>query len=162
MKIIIATMTLILLSTPLMAEEECIFDQEEQKEKYLELEKKYPGSRYVEKEYELIIPRNDHQIILKRGGCVHFGITIELHLPETNEFRNEKAFFEKIIKMIEEFGGEMINLEVLRKKIAEKKWRDFSGDGGFYYFVNYEGLTAFEAYSRDEAGMTIIGVSYYI
>ncbi len=159
----IVTVLLLLTASPLMAEEEeCLYDQAEQKTKYLELQKKYPGSRYVEDEYKLLIPRKGHEISLKRGGCVHFGITIELRLPKTDDFKNEVAFFEKIVELVTEFGRELIDPEKLKKNMKEKKWSNQSGEGELYYFIGYKSVTAFEAYQRDEEGKTIIGASFYI
>ncbi len=160
---VILTLILLLTASPLMAEEEeCLFDQAEQKAKYLELQKQYPGSWYLEDEYKLVIPREGHQISLRRGGCVHFGITIELKLPKTEDFRNEAAFFEKVVELVKEFGRELIDPEKLKEIIKEKKWSNQSDDKALYYFLGYEGVTAFEVYQRDEEGKTLLGVSFYI
>ena len=162
MKKILAVL-LLLTATPLMAEEEeCLYDQDEQRARHLELQKKYPGSRYLEDEYKLIIPRDGAEISLSRGGCVHFGISIELRMPKTDDFKSEAAFFEKVVELVEEFGRELIDPEKLRKNMKEKKWSNLSDEGGLYYFIGYEGVTAFEAYQRDEDGKTLLGVSFYI
>lgn len=154
---------LLLTASPLVAEEEeCIFDQSEQKAKYLELQKNYPGSRYLEGEYKLLIPRDGYEISLSRGGCVHFGISIKLSLPKTDEFKSEEALFEKVVQMVEEFGRELVDPEKLKEVIKEKKWSNQSDDRVLYYFLGYEGVTAFEVYQRDEEGKTLLGVSFYI
>jgi hypothetical protein len=153
---------LVLISTPLSAEEECVFDQAAQKAKYIELQKKYPGSQYIESEYKLVIPRGTSQISLSRGGCVHFGITIEETMPLTHRFQTEDAFFEKILALVTEFGQELVTPEELAQIITQKKWKNLSGDHGMYYFIPLSGLTAFEAYQRDEGNQTTIGASFYI
>jgi hypothetical protein len=153
---------LILISAPLSAEEECVFDQAAQKVKYLELQKKYPDSQYLESEYKLVIPRGASQIRLSRGGCVHFGITIEETMPLTRRFQTEGAFFDKILELVTEFGQELVAPEELAKIIAQKKWKNLSGEQGMYYFIPLSGLTAFEAYQRDEGNQMTIGASFYI
>jgi hypothetical protein len=153
---------LILISTSLSAEEECIFDQAAQKAKYLELQKKYPGSLYLESEYKLVIPRGASQISLSRGGCVHFGITIEEKMPLTSRFQTEDAFFEKIMALVTEFGQELVTSEELAQIITQEKWKNLSGEDGMYYFIPLSGLTTFEAYQRADGNQTTIGASFYI
>lgn len=163
MKIFLAIIML-LFSSPVQAgEEECIFDQEDQKKAYIELEKKYPGSTYIEEEYKLLIPRDGNQITLKRGGCVHFGITIDLRIPKTTEYNNEDKFFAKILELSTEFGHEVIDPEKLEKIIKDKKWKNLGTeqDDGAYYFLPYGNLTAFEAYMRHDKEYTTISASFY-
>lgn len=152
----------ILISTPLSAEEECVFDQAAQKAKYHELQKQYPGSQYLESEYKLVIPREASQISLTRGGCVHFGISIEAKMPLTRRFQTEDAFFEKILALVTEFGQELVSPDELGQIIARKKWKNLSDEQGMYYFIPLSGLTAFEAYQRADGNQTIIGASFYI
>jgi hypothetical protein len=111
---------MLLVSLPLLADEGCIFDQQEQENAYVELQKKYPGSRYIKEEYKLIIPKDGHQITFKRGGCVHFGITIELRIPRTEEYENENIFFSKIVDLVTEYGQELIDPKKLARTIKEK------------------------------------------
>lgn len=153
---------LILISTPLSAEEECVFDQAAQKAKYLELQKKYPDSQYIESEYKLVMRRGASQISLSRGGCVHFGITIEEEMPLTHRFQTEDVFFEKILELVTEFGQELVAPEELAQIITQEKWKNLSGEHGMYYFIPLSGLTAFEAYQRDDGNQTTIGASFYI
>ena len=153
---------LILISTSLSAEEECVFDQAAQKAKYFELQKKYPGSQYIESEYKLVIPQGASQISLSRGGCAHFGITIEEKMPLNRRFQTEDAFFKKILALVTEFGQELVTPEELAQIVAQKKWKNLSSEQGMYYFIPLSGLTAFEAYQRDEGNQTIIGASFYI
>lgn len=147
-------------------EEECVFDQAEQKAEYIRLQKEYPGSTYIEDEFKLVIPRQGHEIVLTRGGCVHFGITVLLTLPRTDEFAAEEAFFAKILELVAEFGGDLADPKKLEQLIKEKKWADMSADtgeeGGMYYFIGYPGLTAFEVFQRHNETETTIGVSFYI
>lgn len=152
---------MLLVSLPLLAEEECIFDQETQKEAYVELQKKYPGSRYIEEEYKLIIPKDGHQITLKRGGCVHFGITIELHLPRTEEYEDEDIFFSKILDLVTEYGQELIDPKKLARTIKERRWQEIKQEKGAYYFLYSEAVTAFEVYRNHDRERTTIGASFY-
>jgi hypothetical protein len=148
-------------SFAVFAEEECIFDQNQQKLDYLELEKQYPGSKYIENEYKLIIPRENHQIHFRKGGCVHYGITIESIQPITEKYKNENSLFLEVVSLIEEYGQGMVDSNKLKTLLNQKKWNNLSNDDVMYYFVPYEGYTAFEIYQRDEDSQTIIGVSFY-
>ncbi len=150
------------ISLPLLAEdEECIFDQDQQLEEYKKLEQRFPGSSYVEDEYRLIIPVEEGQVHLGKGGCVHYGITIELIQPKTDRYKDEEAFFAEVVRLVEQYDNELADAGELKKLLQQKKLENIPDDTGRYYFVTYEGLTAFEIYQRDEADKTLIGVSYY-
>ncbi|MFQ5936959.1 MAG: hypothetical protein ACE5LB_11195 [Acidiferrobacterales bacterium] len=151
----------LLASIPLLAKEECIYDQKKQKEAYVELQRKYSGSRYIEDEYQLIIPKDGHQITLKRGGCVHFGITIELHIPRTEEYENEDIFFSKILDLVTEYGQELIDPKKLERTIKDKKWLEIKQKEGAYYFLYYEAVSSFEVYRNHDREHTTIGASFY-
>lgn len=142
-------------------EEECIFDQEEQKAAYLALEKKYPGSRYVEDQYKLIIPRNGVQITLRRGGCVHFGVSIELRTPRTKQYEDDDVFFSTIMDLAKDYGQDLIDLEKLAGSIQDKNWSESKLDESVYYFLAYPDIAAFEIYRKHDNQHTTIGISFY-
>jgi len=142
-------------------EEECIFDQEEQKAAYLALEKKYPGSRYIEDQYKLIIPRSGHQITLRRGGCVHFGVTIEFQTSRTQEYDDEDVFFSKVMDLVGEYGQGLIDLEKLAQSIQDKNWFESKLDESVYYFLAYPDVAAYETYRKHDHQHTTIGISFY-
>jgi hypothetical protein len=145
-----------------IADEECIFDQAEQHKRYLQMQEEYEGSRYIEKEHKLIIPKNGTEITLKRGGCVHFGITIEYRVPKTTKYENEDLFFAKIIELVAEYGQELIDPERLKETIKARKWQKIEGGNGGYYFIGYEGVISFEAFQKQSAKHTTVVASFYI
>lgn len=145
-----------------IADEECIFDQAEQHKRYLQMQREYEGSRYIEKEHKLIIPKNGAEITVKRGGCVHFGITIEYRVAKTTRYENEKLFFAKITELVAEYGQELVDLERLKETIKERKWQKIEGDDGRYYFIGYEGVISFEAFQKQSAKHTTVVASFYI
>ncbi len=142
-------------------DEECIFDQQEQKEAYLALEKKYPGSRYVEDQYKLIIPSNGVQITLRRGGCVHFGVSIELRTSRTQQYEDDDVFFSKIMDLVKEYGQDLIDLEKLAQSIQDRNWSESKLDDSVYYFLAYPDVAAFEIYRKHDHQHTTIGISVY-
>lgn len=152
---------MLLISIPLLAEEECIFDQNEQRQAYIKLQEKYSGSRYVEHERKLVIPKDGQQITLKRGGCVHFGMTIELRTRKTERYEKEGSFFAEILALVTEYGQEFIDPKKLEKTIENKKWLAVERNGGALYFLYYETVTSFEVYRNHDGEQTTIGVSFY-
>lgn len=163
MKTFLAIFILLLSSPANAGEEECIFDQKAQVEAYIELEKKYTGSTYIKEEHRLIIPTEEGEITLKRGGCVHFGITIDLQVPKTEKYNDEDKFFAKILELATTYGFEVIDKEILTKIIKDKNWKNLGTEqtDGAYYFLPYKGLSAFEAYMRHDKKHTTISVSFY-
>ncbi|MDH3975180.1 MAG: hypothetical protein OEV42_12940 [Deltaproteobacteria bacterium] len=142
-------------------EEECIFDQKEQLLEYKRLEKQYAGSEYIENEYKLVIPKGKNQVHLRKGGCVHYGMTIELVQPKTDKYRVDKPFFSEVISLLEAYGQDMVDMKLLRKLLDDKQWTDMSNESGRYFFINYEDYTSFEIYERNDDSQTIIGVNFY-
>ena len=67
----------------------CDLDQAERHRKNLQLQKKYPGSKYTEKNHTILIPKGGEEISLNIGGCVHNGVAIELKTKMTNKYNDE-------------------------------------------------------------------------
>jgi hypothetical protein len=141
-------------------DEECIFDQAEQQKAYLALEKKYPGSRFVEEKYHLLIPAGGAQVILRRGGCVHFGIAIEFRTRRTDDYDDEAAFFAKVSELMALYGQNLLKPEVLERSRAKQAPQAEEMADGVYYFLPYPDAV-FEAFRRQDDEYTTIGVSFY-
>jgi len=141
-------------------EEECIFDQLEQHKAYLELEKKYPGSRYIEDQYELQIPENGNLVKLRRGGCVHFGIYIEFQTARTDNYEEEDAFFAELSRLIADYGQKLLRPEMLETSRAKGGLEVVELDNGVYYVLPYP-VAVFEVWRRHDEAHTTIGVSIY-
>jgi hypothetical protein len=141
-------------------EEECIFDQHEQEEAYRALEQKYPGSRYVEGEYHLLIPLDGDQVILRRGGCVHFGIAIEFRTNRTDEYDDESDFFARVSDLIADYGQDLLTPEMLEESRSGRAPVVEAFADGIYYLLPYPDAT-FEAFCRHDPDHTTLGVSFY-
>ena len=142
-------------------DEQCIFDQDEQKQAYLELEKQYEGSEYVEEKYALLIPWKGDLISLKRGGCVHFGVSIELQSIKTDQFEDVEVFFSKILELVTEFGQGLIDTEKLERTIQDENWHENRLGSDIHYFLAYPDVSAFEIFRRHDQENTTIGISFY-
>ena len=142
-------------------EEQCIFDQDEQKLAYLELEKQYEGSEYVEEKYALLIPWKEDLITLKRGGCVHFGVSIELRTIRTDQFEDVGVFFSKILELVTEFDQGLIDRAKLEQSIQDENWQEILLGGDIHYSLAYPDVSAFEIFRRHDQEHTTIGVSFY-
>jgi len=142
-------------------DEQCIFDQDEQKQAYLELEKKYEGSEYVEEKYALLIPWKGDLITLKRGGCVHFGVSIELQSIKTDQFEDVEVFFSKILELVTEFDQGLIDREKLERSIQDENWHENRLGSDIHYSLAYPDVSAFEIFRRHDQENTTIGISFY-
>lgn len=147
--------------SPDLDEEQCIFDQEEQKQVYLELEKQYEGSEYVEEQYALLIPWEGELVTLKRGGCVHFGVSIELQTIKTDQFEDAAVFFSKILELVTEFDQGLIDREKLAQSIRDENWHENRLDRDVYYSIAYPDVSAFEIFRKHDQDNTTIGISFY-
>jgi len=160
-KILTCSILFLLPLMSLAANDDCDFDQSERLRNNLQLRKKYPGSRYIKEEYKLLIPRGQDEITLNIGGCVHYGVSIELKTKRTDEYDNEDAFMKKVVELIKEYSQDYIDYKKVEKSIAKKQWNNINPDTNDYYLLNYDDLSTFEVYRRHEGNFTIIGINHY-
>lgn len=143
---------LIFISVSVYAEEDCIFDETV----YINFIKKY-STEYRNSKIEpdgrtLITHRNNEEIIVKGGGCIHLGMAIEL--KSKHEY-TEKQFLQKTLDLAVEFGKWLINTQALKNSVNKGKYQKIDGT----YFIEIDAMTVFNA-SYDNQGK--INVDFYI
>ena len=143
---------LIFISVSAYAEEECIFDETA----YINFINKYVTenrhSKIAPDGKTLIINRNNEEIIVKGGGCIHLGVAIELR---TKQAYTEEQFLQRTLDLSIEFGSWLINTKALKISIEKGKYRKLDGT----YFIEVDAMTVFNA-SYDNQGT--INVDFYI
>ena len=146
------TILLLFISVSGYAEEDCIFDEAA----YLAFIKEYSANNSnseIESDGKtLTVKRNNEEILVKGGGCVHLGTAIELR---TKQKYSEKQFLQKTLDLAIEFGGWLINTSALEDSIQEGKYQKIDGT----YFIEVDAMTIFSA-SYDAQGK--INVDFYI
>ena len=134
------------------AEEECIFNESS----YIEFIKKYvsenKNTKIENDNRTLRVERNNEEIVVKGGGCVHLGVAIDL---KTQQIFTEEQFLHKVLKLSNEFGGWLINTNSLESSIKNKKYQIIDG----VYFIEVDAMTVFSA-SYNSKGEII--VDFYI
>ena len=143
---------LIFISASVYAGEDCIFDETA----YIDFIKKYStenrNSRIEPDGKTLIVNRNNEDILVEGGGCVHLGVAIEL---KTKQTYTEEQFLQKILDLSIEFGSWLINTSALADSIEKGDYQIIDG----IYFIKVDAMTAFDA-SYDNQGT--INVDFYI
>ncbi len=143
---------LIIISISGYAEEECIFDETA----YIEFIRKYnaetKNSKIESDGKTLIVNRDNEEIIVKGGGCIHLGVVIELR---TKKEYTEKQFLQKTLNLSIEFGNWLINTKALKGSIEKGRFQKINGT----YFVEVDAMTVFIA-SYDNQGKFNVG--FYI
>ena len=139
-------------SSSVNAEEDCIFNESS----YIEFIKKYvsenKNTRIENDNRTLRVERNNEEIVVKGGGCVHLGVAIEL---KTHQKLTEEQFLHKVLKLSNEFGGWLINTNSLESSIKNKKYQIIDG----VYLIEVNAMTVFSA-SYNSKGEII--VDFYI
>jgi hypothetical protein len=154
-------LVLILFCPPVSADEdECDFDQKEQLKQNIELQKKYPGSHLAEDNRVLVIPVDEGEVWLGIGGCVHYGITVELKTKFRDRYKREDAFMRRILGLAKAYAQGYIDYERLRAMIDARKWNKETSPIR-YYSLQYDDISTFEVYESEEDGRAVIGLSYY-
>ena len=143
---------LFFISVSAYAEEECIFDETA----YIEFINKYSAenmnSKIESDGKTLIVKRNNEEILVKGGGCIHLGVTIELR---TKQAYTEEQFLQKTLDLSIEFGDWLINTKSLKGSIEKGKYHKIDAT----YFIEVDAMTVFNA-SHDNQGK--INVDIYI
>jgi hypothetical protein len=152
----------LLLALPLLAaaDDDCDFDQAERLRNILEVQKQYPGSRYLKDQYALLIPRGPDEVTLSIGGCVHYGVGIELKTKRTSKFNSEAALMKAVLELIKNYSQGLVEYDRVVNIIAHKDWRDLLPTHD-YYVLNYDEISTFEVYRKNDNGFTIIGLNFY-
>ena len=145
-------LSLIIVSVSAFAEEDCVFDETA----YIKFINKYSTENRNAKidadDKTLVVNRNNEEIIVTGGGCVHLGVAVEL---STKQAFTEKEFLKKTLDLAVEFGSWLINTNALEDSIEMGKYEVIDGS----YFIEVDAMTVFEA-SYDNKGK--INVDFYI
>ena len=145
-------LSLMIVSVSAFAEEDCIFDEAA----YIKFINKY-SSEYRNAKIDtdgktLLVNRDNEEIVVKGGGCVHLGVAIELR---TSQAFTEKEFLKKTLDLAIEFGSWLININALKNSIEKDKYEKIDG----IYYIEVDAMTVFDA-SYDDKGK--INVDFYI
>jgi len=152
--------TLLFLAQQVWAKEECDFDQKTRVKKYLSLKKKYLGSYLTDKNLVLVVPQEEGVVRITIGGCVHYGVTVELETKAINRYKNEKDFFKEILFLARSYSQGDVDIDKLEDVINKRNWTQPEPKER-YYFFNYESFSTFEVYERHEGQAIVIGFDYY-
>jgi hypothetical protein len=143
---------LIFVSLSAFAEEDCIFDETA----YIEFINKYStenkNSKIEPDGKTLIVNRNNEEILVKGGGCIHLGVAIELR---TKQAYTEKEFLQKTLDLSIEFGDWLINTKALKASIEKGGYRKIDGT----YFIEVDAMTVFSASYNNQG---TINLDFYI
>jgi hypothetical protein len=152
---------IVLFCQPVFADEdECDFDQKEQIKANIERQKEYPGSHLVEDDRVLVIPVPEGEVRLGVGGCVHYGVTIELKTKFLERYKSEDALMRRMLGLAKVYAHDYIDYERMRAVIVAKKWNKETSPVR-YYLLRYDDISTFEVYESEEDSGSVIGLSYY-
>lgn len=162
MKLIAAITVFLLFASSGQAQQECVFDTENQKEVLTQLQKKYPGSKLNTNENTLEIKWDKGIIRYQRGGCNHFGERIKYVTSENTDFASKYILFDQVGKMAKAFFRDLISgdeLEAILKK--EKYSTSKAGAADIYAICHDQVIDLAIIYSLTGQSHTI-EIGYYI
>ncbi|HEY5703212.1 MAG TPA: hypothetical protein VIV20_07055 [Gammaproteobacteria bacterium] len=143
---------LLLISTFTFAEEECVFRTEAFDEFRDQYVKSHEEAKIDSDRETLIVTRDNEEILVKGGGCIHLGVAIELR---TKQAYTEEQFLQKTLNLTIEFGDWLINTKELKDAIENGEYHKIDGT----YYIEVDAMTVFNA-SYDNQGK--INVDFYI
>jgi hypothetical protein len=143
---------LVLTSSSVIAEEECIFDETAYINFINEYKSKNKNAIIKPEENTLKVKRNGETILVNGGGCVHLGMTIKLR---SKKVFSEKEFLQKTLSLSSEFGNWLINTKALKESIENGHYQKIDN----VYFIKVDAMTVFEAFFNNKGE---INISFYI
>ena len=143
---------LIFISTSVYAEEKCVFDENAYISFINQYAKEHKNSKIEADGKTLVVKKDNEEITVKGGGCVHLGEGIEV---SSKQELTEKEFLQKTLKLSTEFGDWLINTKKLKDSVDNGKYQKIDGT----YFIEVDAMTVFSA-SYDNQGK--INVDFYI
>ncbi len=150
MKLPLIILTLIAVSVH--AEEDCIFDETAYIDFINHYRKSHVNSIIAPDGKTLSVTRNNEEIIVTGGGCVHLGVAIE---STSQQAYTEEQFLQKTLDLSNEFGNWLINTKTLKASIDSGNYQII--DGTYYFAV--DAMTVFNA-SYNKQGK--IHVDFYL
>ncbi len=153
--------TIFLTLSNVYAQEDCVYDQKNQREYYQELCRKYKNCKYIESECKAIIQRDGELIELKRGGCHHFGVSVTLITSIGKGYDEPKVLLNKALDLADEFWHDHVTAHDLRELIEKKKYQFGKTDTGYYYLFSHKYVAELLAEYSFSNGSHKIEISYY-
>lgn len=150
---------LVCLSQQVYAQE-CDFDQDTRIRDNIQLKKKYPGSYLAGKNLVLVVPVREGEVRINIGGCVDYGVTVELRLKHASPRRSVDELMQKILYLAKTYSQNIVELEKLQNAIQKNDWTQPQEDNRDF-FLNYDSAYTFEGYEHDDRGGAVIGFSLY-
>ena len=158
---VVAVLAMVAAAAPAAAagDEDCIFDQAAQVAHYREMERRIEGARYDAADGALVIARGAATITVRRGGCVHFGLTITSVTPVAGAAERDDVFARAVALVAEFGGGELVTADAVAAAIREDAFE--LADGQVYY-LRVPGVEALSIAWRIADGRLTVEVAYYI
>jgi hypothetical protein len=150
--VILLTAFLLMVSAPVYAQEDCVFDDNA----FIRFITDYQANSekaQIEPDGRTLIVKRDNEVIkVEGGGCVHLAMAIELRSQRSH---TEEEFLQKTLDLAIEFGDWLINTSKLKESIKKENYQIIDG----IYFIQVDAMTVFDA-SYDKKGK--INVDFYI
>jgi hypothetical protein len=144
-------------------DEECDFDQEAQIKENILLKEKYRGSHLAEDGRVVVVPVPEGEVRIGIGGCVHYGVTVELRTSNPNQQLTESEFMEQILYLAKTYSQGHIDHARLSEVIKNKDWqRDDDAAISKSYSIHYDELSTFEAYEENDDQHKTVGFTNYL
>jgi hypothetical protein len=147
------------------SQDDCIFDQTTQTDEFLkgisELEN-YIWNQET-KTATIVFPNQD-TLLLKRGGCDHFGVSAEFILRnDTTDFRNWDNVIDKALWIARVLNDEFA-FERLENELKSKQWevQVINSDDLIFFNDAYLQADHYELARSIEKNLTRIILSFYI
>ncbi len=135
-------------------------DQETRIEENFKLKNVYPSSYLIEENLVLVVPVEEGEVRINIGGCVHYGVNVELRTKDKEKYNSENRFMEKILDLANVYSQWYIDSDKLKSIIKNKKWKKTESSVRYYLF-EYDDMSTFEVYQNIDGEFTVIGFNKY-
>jgi hypothetical protein len=136
---------------------ECLYNQDAFIEMYAPIKKIYPHTKFLKREQALEIKLPGSRVIVRYFGCEHYGTEIKYFIDKSRSY-SDKEIFDKTVDLINKFGQERIDPNVLGSLLKKGKYEKIENH---IFLVNYQGMDEFSITVDGQAANPLIEIGFY-
>ncbi len=140
--------------------EECDLDQKTRVQDNIALKKKYPGSHLAEKNLVVVVPVAEGEVRINIGGCVDYGVTVELRMKHAASRLDADQLMQKIAYLAKTYAQGEVDAAKLEDAIRKRNWTQ-PQEGTADYYLHYDSIRTFEVYDQEGENGAVIGFNMY-
>ena len=162
MKILILFIFLNISTVFSQQDEECVFDRNTQTDEFIRKKGEFTEYEWDnETKTATVILESGNILRAYRGGCAHFGMSVELEILNSTVDLNETKYWLKKALWVSDKVFDDSDNQFLKNQLTSENYTLESDSDSFYIFIPHEYYDEFSIAVRKENGKIFLYVGYY-